>query len=312
MCFIFPYYIQPRNVAVVADVQPAELSEERRRSARDKDAEVPVERHVGLGKELEMCKDADLKTDSVKPSFDHPTFTDTLKVAETKDQEASCLQQQEVMEQLPPSDKLQQQEVVEKLPPSFDELQQPAEDRLSGELSGQIQHLEPSSLTEEAEEEVHTEAEERAEGADWPLLERAICAEAELPTASERREQTEPAERKVQTASELQPAVQQETDESEVMQQQLPPAVAATEHRAALVDEGHEVELQSELVTGGSEAVSPHAALANGKKPQGPEMAAPHANGAEMDQGSARRLAERLFNLDGIQRVDVVKHVDKE
>uniref|UniRef100_A0A671YW45 PH and SEC7 domain-containing protein 3-like n=1 Tax=Sparus aurata TaxID=8175 RepID=A0A671YW45_SPAAU len=35
-------------------------------------------------------------------------------------------------------------------------------------------------------------------------------------------------------------------------------------------------------------------------------------NGGEVDREKARCLAERLFKLDGIQRVDVVKHLDKD
>lgn len=302
MCFNLPS-IQRRNVTAVADLQPAKLLEEKRRSASLEDAEVPEESHEALSKESEMYKDVELKTDTtvnsevVTLSANHPTINDSSAVEETKDQEASFIQKQEVLKQLQPSDERQNSD----------------EEQLSRDLSRQPQHLEPLSRTEE---ESHKEAEEREtaqpEGAEWPSVERAICTEAEHPTASERREQTEPVEQKEQTGAELQPAAQQESDESEVMEQQQPPAETAVEHQAAQVDEGQEVELQTELVTSGSDAASPHTVLANGRKPQGPEMAAHHANGAEVDRGRARSLAERLFNLDGVQRVDVVKHVDKE
>ncbi|XP_051907752.1 PH and SEC7 domain-containing protein 2 [Hippocampus zosterae] len=42
------------------------------------------------------------------------------------------------------------------------------------------------------------------------------------------------------------------------------------------------------------------------------ESATPHMNGGDMDREKAFRLAERLFKLEGIQRVDVVKHFDKD
>lgn len=311
-CFNFPACLQRRNCAASAPptghatltgTQPLEFSEKKRRSR----AEAPEELCEGLNKESKMYKDAELNEDLaadpkvVTQSIDRPMIPNGSGVAIAKDQEMSCVQQQEPLEQLQPSD----------------ERQHPAGERDSGELSGRLQHLEPSLLTEEEEE--HKEAKRgettRLEGADWPAVERVICAEAEHPTASERQEQTEPAERKEQTGLELQPAAPQETDESEVMerqQQQQPPAEAAVEHQVTQVDESLEAELPAEVVAGGSDALFPHTLLANGKQPQGPETAAPHANGAEVDRGSARRLAERLFNLDGIQRVDVVKHVDKE
>lgn len=39
---------------------------------------------------------------------------------------------------------------------------------------------------------------------------------------------------------------------------------------------------------------------------------APHMNGEDVDREEACRLADRLFKLDGIQRIDVVKHLDKD
>lgn len=52
--------------------------------------------------------------------------------------------------------------------------------------------------------------------------------------------------------------------------------------------------------------------VANGEPSRTAESATPHMNGGDMDREKAFRLAERLFKLDGIQRVDVVKHFDKE
>ncbi|XP_061654811.1 PH and SEC7 domain-containing protein 1 isoform X1 [Phyllopteryx taeniolatus] len=42
------------------------------------------------------------------------------------------------------------------------------------------------------------------------------------------------------------------------------------------------------------------------------ESATPHMNGGDMDREKVCQLAVRLFMLDGIQRVDVVKHLDKD
>ena len=35
-------------------------------------------------------------------------------------------------------------------------------------------------------------------------------------------------------------------------------------------------------------------------------------NGGGVDRQKARRLAQRLYRLEGVQRVDVVRHMDKE
>lgn len=50
--------------------------------------------------------------------------------------------------------------------------------------------------------------------------------------------------------------------------------------------------------------------VANGHKAS--DAAAHCMNGGEADREKARRLAERLFNLDNVDRADVVKHLDKE
>ncbi|XP_061657832.1 PH and SEC7 domain-containing protein 1 [Syngnathoides biaculeatus] len=52
--------------------------------------------------------------------------------------------------------------------------------------------------------------------------------------------------------------------------------------------------------------------VANGEASRDAESAATHMNGGDMDREKVCRLAERLFMLDGIQRVDVVKHLDKD
>lgn len=54
------------------------------------------------------------------------------------------------------------------------------------------------------------------------------------------------------------------------------------------------------------------AIVANGEQSTTNETVKPHMNGGEVDREAARRLAEKLFKLDGVQRVDVVKHIDKD
>ena len=52
------------------------------------------------------------------------------------------------------------------------------------------------------------------------------------------------------------------------------------------------------------------AAATNGDESE--EPAGLHMNGGSVDRKEARRLAERLYRLEEVQRVDVVKHMDKE
>ncbi|XP_054612875.1 PH and SEC7 domain-containing protein 1 [Dunckerocampus dactyliophorus] len=52
--------------------------------------------------------------------------------------------------------------------------------------------------------------------------------------------------------------------------------------------------------------------MANGETSRTSDDATPHMNGGDVDREMARHLAERLFKLDGVQRVDVVKHLDKD
>ncbi|XP_077441942.1 PH and SEC7 domain-containing protein 4 isoform X2 [Vanacampus margaritifer] len=52
--------------------------------------------------------------------------------------------------------------------------------------------------------------------------------------------------------------------------------------------------------------------VANGEPSRTAESATPCMNGGDIDREKVLQLAERLFKLDGIQRVDVVKHLDKD
>ncbi len=68
---------------------------------------------------------------------------------------------------------------------------------------------------------------------------------------------------------------------------------------------------QAEEVEGNKDG-SVQTVVANGEQPKPPETAVPLMNGGEVDREKAHSLAEQLYNLDGIQRMDVVKHLDKE
>lgn len=313
--------------AKLIDLQQSELLEERRHSETEEDAEAPEqsrENPTGESEEPEMCSDVEKNADpeqsaAVQDNLQVLTQTvansDITEESEAepelpvKVEETCCLQQPEHLEQLELTDDPQQTQA---------EVLHPAVERHSGDQSGQPQHLEQSAQMETAEELT------QPENADPPTectpSEQTICVEAEHPGVSERREQTEPPEQKEQTAalsgtaSYEQPAQPQETDESKIIEQlsaETEAMQATAENEVNQVDKQAETSHRAEVVVG-SDAGTDQMLVANGNGPQPPETAAPHANGSEVDRGMARRLAERLFNLDGFQRVDVVKHLDKE
>eukprot|EP00066_Takifugu_rubripes_P013879 XP_011603145.1 PREDICTED: PH and SEC7 domain-containing protein 2-like isoform X2 [Takifugu rubripes] len=148
-----------------------------------------------------------------------------------------------------------------------------------------------------------------------------LAAEAARPEdadlAVEAEQQTEPSEQKEQTSrSSLATLPEQlvqprETDEPEITEQ-LPAESEATQETAEEEFSQDKRTATSHQVEGVSEGGSADTVLANEEQAKPAETPVPHANGREVDSAMARRLAERLFNLDGFQRVDVVKHLDKD
>ncbi|XP_070844811.1 PH and SEC7 domain-containing protein 3 [Chaetodon trifascialis] len=168
------------------------------------------------------------------------------------------------------------------------------------------------------EESTHPEKADLQEGST--PSEQTVCVEAEDPGAAEQQEQTEPSEQNEQTADSSLPALSEqlagpeETDESEITEQvsaETEVTQQTVEAEFSQVDKQAEASHQAEEV-GGSEDGSVQTVVANGEQPKPPETAVPLMNGGEVDRELARRLAERLYKLDDIQRVDVVKHLDKD
>uniref|UniRef100_A0A672ZI27 PH and SEC7 domain-containing protein 1-like n=1 Tax=Sphaeramia orbicularis TaxID=375764 RepID=A0A672ZI27_9TELE len=99
-------------------------------------------------------------------------------------------------------------------------------------------------------------------------------------------------------------------DESEITEQ-LPPETVDTQ---PAVEDGSLQEGTQEVSDESEQAGyrSGQTDVANEEQTIPLEMAIPHINGADVDREKACRLAERLFKLDDVQRVDVVKHLDKD
>lgn len=183
------------------------------------------------------------------------------------------------------------------------------------EVADNGETIEDSHLAEESTQ---------PENADLPeectLSEQTICVAAKHPGVAEKQEQTEPSEQKEQTTDLSQTTLSEqlgppeETDESKIMEQ-LSAETEATKQSAETevnqVDRQAETSHQAEEVRG-SAGGPVQTLVANGKQPKALETAVPCMNGCEVDREMACCLAKRLFKLDGIQPVHVVKHLDKE
>lgn len=145
-------------------------------------------------------------------------------------------------------------------------------------------------------------------------------AAGETAQAEQQEEQTEPSEQKEPTShgSQDTPPEQlvqpRETDEPQITEQL--PAESEAMEQTAEGESGQDHRATPSLILtpggGGSVRGSAERLLADGEQLNSAEPSAPCVNGCELDGERARRLAQRLFKLDGFQRVDVAKHLDKE
>lgn len=146
-----------------------------------------------------------------------------------------------------------------------------------------------------------------------------VCDGAEDPGVTMPQEQMEPSglnEESLQTTSATQTQTLSEREmasESEI-KEQLSPETEVTQQTEE--PDVHQVDNQADasdhaedFVVTDSEAAQ--RVVANGEQHKAPDTATSYING-EVDKGKACCLAERLFKLDGIQRANVVKHLDKE
>uniref|UniRef100_A0A4W6F2M1 Pleckstrin and Sec7 domain containing 4 n=1 Tax=Lates calcarifer TaxID=8187 RepID=A0A4W6F2M1_LATCA len=199
------------------------------------------------------------------------------------------------------------------------------------EQLGQSEHLEQSpqmELTEQSTQPENTEQTEESaqleqteETEESAQSEQSVCVDAEA--IAEQQEQTEPTmqnEQSQQMTNSPPPPLPEQLVEPENSYQseiteQMSPEAEVTQQTAevALNQVGTQAEtLQQAEEVGVSENGDAQTVIANGEQPKPPETAVPLMNGGEVDREMAHHLAERLYKLDGIQRVDVVKHLDKD
>ncbi|KAM3599437.1 uncharacterized protein V6R79_005494 [Siganus canaliculatus] len=287
------------NPDELSDLQQPELSEESQHSETQVEIVILEQLHedpTGQTEEPEMCKGVSQDPEQSEDAHNNEELLtqaaeDVEEIENSQDstgkpEETSLLERQDcdqtTSEELSPQpgpSEPQQLEMTEEPEPITSEASHPADEERSGQLQEQPSHVKL--------------AEESNHNADPP--EEAASSE---PTACVKaEEQPEPPEQnegRVGACEQLVPP--EETDECETREQPSAAAEAElTQHTAE--PEGGE---PKEKIT------------ANGEKRKPTAASIALVNGGKVDREMARRLAERLFNLDGVQRVDVVKHIDKD
>ncbi|KAF7662951.1 hypothetical protein LDENG_00221890 [Lucifuga dentata] len=320
-------------------LQHSEHSKESRHSANKTGTEEGVELQevlhdepTGQTEEPEMCKDVahnvdpehseatQQPDDNEEPAVEeaeNAKRTDAFQEIEGEAEQlehADCLEQQSGQikdcEQMTPQDRepstqpphSEQIEMTEE----YEQIQLPHQTEVQQleDQSDLLQHLNQSPLMEPAKWS------EQPENPDQPvqsaLSEQTVCVEAE---------EQEPVEENGQAkeTSGLSPkpsALSAQLEQAEQTQ--------GLKGREQLFPESEGSQLTEETVSYESEDShcskdgSIQTVIANGEQCKPSETAESHMNGSGLDREKACRLAERLHKLDGIQRVDVVKHLDKD
>lgn len=233
-----------------------------------------------------MCKDVEHElTEAAKPLQTIERLPLTGKVGQT-----SCLEQQDCNQTITEQKPVAVPECSESEPKEPEELNSEA----SG-LLGQSPHPDQSEASIQHENTDETKEPNESE--------EIVCTEVEEPEVVDQQEQTETlTEQSLQTADTCRPIVCEqpgqthdttESENTDGVTHQIEADMAKPSHRTDGVGDVKTV-------------------VANGEQAKPLYTAVPHMNGGDVDREAARLLAERLFTLDDIQRVDVVKHLDKE
>lgn len=176
--------------------------------------------------------------------------------------------------------------------------------QLSEDKSDLLQHLEQPPVSKPEKES------EQPEGEAAEASKQTVHIGGQVPGLAEQSQQMEPSEQT--SPSPEASTLSAQTDEVEKGTGQLFPvsevSQPATESETAREEQPVEVSHQ----TVGSCDRSLQTLISNGGQRDPAATSKPIMNGSGVDREMARRLAERLHTLDGIQRADVVKHLDKE
>ncbi|XP_017291220.1 PH and SEC7 domain-containing protein 4 [Kryptolebias marmoratus] len=302
------------------DLQEPELVEDSIHSVAEKDVGIPAQLHEDLPvqpEELEMCEGADdsvdpEQTEAVNDNEEAPAqeeenakqienLPETEEVTEDLG-ETTCLEHQEC-EQMASQDSPQPENSESE---QQEEAETPATD---SEPLGQSQGLDHSPEMEQTDQST-CQSEDSEQPGDPNQPEQAASVEAEI---AQPQDQTGPSERNEQSSH---PALSEKTDESDITEQSPEAEVIQQTEEAELNQVGEreeeEVVLDQAADVGPTDTGNAQKVVANGEQLKALDTEAPYMNGGEVDRGKARRLAERLFNLDNVERADVVAHFDKD
>lgn len=282
--------------------------------------------------DLKQSETADNKEEKLIEVAEHTrrieNSQEIVELTEKQEEETGYLEQQDFdqttsqdreLSPQPEHSKSEQLEMTKQLEQIQVEASHQTEEQYSedSEELGGLQHLDQSphiELTEQLSQPENSDENEKN-----IQLEEIVCLEAREPEVVEQQEQmetpTEQNEQSLQMANVHQPILSEQivqpekTVESEVTEQvsletEVPQQIEEADSN--MVDTCAEPSNRGDTEDGDVQTV------ANGEQPKPLETAVPHMNGGEVDREMACQLAERLFKLDGIQRVDVVKHLDKE
>ncbi|XP_013859141.1 PH and SEC7 domain-containing protein 1 [Austrofundulus limnaeus] len=272
------------------DLEEPELLDDHLHSGEEREVWIPVQLHKDLDvqpEELEMCEDVDQNVD--------PEQSEAVNNQEAPTQEAeNSPEREEVTENLEEmncSEQTASQDILQL--ENFDSEQQTAEKPAKDSDS-----LGQSLLTEQIT--CASENPEQPGDPDQPAqtasVETEITRLQEPAGPSELDEQssqpTLPEKNESDASEQLS---ETETEEAELNPSDKPEGMSDQAADVVATDDG---DIQKVVANGGQHETS--------------DPAAPFMNGGEVDREKARKLAERLFNLDNVERADVVKHIDKD
>ncbi|KAM7392830.1 hypothetical protein PAMA_007777 [Pampus argenteus] len=298
------------NPDELINLQQLDISDESLHSGTKEDTVRPEV--LDEDEEPEMCVDVVQKVAPEQSEDAHQQDDNEEPSVQEADEAERIENSQEILEStgnLEHTGCSEQQDCEQMTPQDIEPTMQPENSESEHLKSHQVQHLEESPRMGSTEQSTQPANVDQLE--DSSQLEQTVCVEAEDPGVveqQEQNEQTDKNEQTLQTTDLSQPAVSEQpveadkTDESEITEQLSPETEVA--QQTAKAELNQEMSHQEEEVGG--------TVVANGEQPKPTETVVPHMNGSDVEREMARRLAERLHKLDGIHRVDVVKHIDKD
>nr|XP_019962805.1 PREDICTED: PH and SEC7 domain-containing protein 3-like [Paralichthys olivaceus]XP_019962806.1 PREDICTED: PH and SEC7 domain-containing protein 3-like [Paralichthys olivaceus]XP_019962807.1 PREDICTED: PH and SEC7 domain-containing protein 3-like [Paralichthys olivaceus] len=316
------------------NLHPSE--DEIRHSGTEEDVEVQEQLHedsTGRTGETEMCQGVDHKVEPERPEAVDNSEEELMQETENAEKIENSQEIQELDEELEDKSCLELQDCEETTSPhperseceQLEMIKEPEPAQAEEEHSDQLgcQHLKESPEMELTNQSTRPETAMQTE--ECTQSDGTVCVEAKDTEVPDQQQQTEPPEQNEQSPRSTDVShptfsehhvLSEDSDESEITEQ-LSAETEVTQQTAEAAEAAELQQVGSPTLHQADELKGPEdggarTVMANGEKHKLPETPTRHMNGGEVDREMARSLAERLFKLDGIQPVDVVKHLDKD